>query len=133
PACGFVVHIELKNRRSWAQWSALGRSWKGEAAIVGNNYQNWDYYDFDNTNSYLTGFGCLTGTINLQHIPPNLFYGLQVGVAATAKNELPGISAWFTYSGTLNGKSQNGQGDINAEGGCGSGIEAPHPNTPIMS
>jgi hypothetical protein len=132
PSCGFDVNFEFAERRNWTEWSALGRSWKGDPAIVGSNFEDWDYYEIL-ASSTLEAFGCLSGTLNISHKPADKRFGVQVGQAANAKNELPGISAWFFYDGEINGDHVNGSGDINAEGACGTGLEPPHADVPALT
>ncbi|MBP6184531.1 MAG: hypothetical protein KA479_06280, partial [Saprospiraceae bacterium] len=134
--CGFNVVINLANRRTWPQWSALGRSYKGcDDNNNGNNnyYQNWEYYEIVNT-SKLTGFGCYSGSLTITHKPANYNFGFQIGQGANVFNcDVPGVSAWFMYQGTLNSISYSGEGDINALGGCGNGINDPSPEIPILT
>ena len=120
PNYGFIMDFHFRERRNWDEWSALGRSWKGQASIVGQNYLDWDYYIMDDTQSNtLVGIGDLEGSLlNVTHNPTNYYYGLQVGIAANDKNNQPGMSFWFNVEGTINGQSFNGHGDINLEGVC---------------
>ena len=136
PAYGFNVTINLVNRRNWAQWSALGRSYKGCADNNNNNnnyYQNWEYYEIAGT-SKLVGFGNYSGTLTITHRPSDFTYGFQIGQGANVFNcDVPGVSAWFFYTGTLNGQQKSGSGDINALGGCGTGINDPSPEIPVLT
>ncbi len=119
PTAGFEVNLVLRKRRSWTDWSALGRGWKGSRERLGNGeHKAWDYYELAPDISTFKGFGRYSGTLTLQPRPADLSYGVQVGQGANDQNLSPGISAWFAYSGTLNGKTVSGVGDINAEGTC---------------
>jgi hypothetical protein len=117
---GWQADIWFSNKMNWSQWSALGRSWKGDANIVGNLFQTWDYYIIDTTRvSKLTGLGSFQGSeLVLTHKPSNFYYGLQVGVAANDKNNQPGLSVWFNANGQINGVPFSGHGDFNLEGEC---------------
>jgi len=97
PDNGFYIDLWLKGRMNWTEWSALGRSWKGQASIVGNLYQLWDYYIFDpEMTSSLTGTGDLEGSyLTLTHKPSNYYYGFQMGQAANDQNGAQGLSCWF--------------------------------------
>ncbi|MFM1932057.1 MAG: hypothetical protein RL226_1360, partial [Bacteroidota bacterium] len=120
PTYGFYLDFWFKDRMNWSEWSALGRSWKGTSSIVGNLYTTWDYYimDPDRTN-VLIGTGAYDGSLlNVTHRPSDYTYGLQVGLAANDKNQEPGLSCWFDYTGVINGVSVANHGDINIEGGC---------------
>ncbi len=103
----WTVQLYLSDKKDWNDWSALGRSWKGNANNVGTNYLNWDYYVMDTSPSKpstLTGLGSNTGKLKtLSHRPANLNYGFQVGQAANDKDTDLGMSGWFTY--------QNDQGN----------------------
>ncbi len=129
PDYGFVMQFHYTDKRDWSSWSALGRSWKGQAGIVGDHYLDWDYYVMDqNQENTLVGVGAFEGSVlNVTHMPADHFYGLQVGIAANDKNGEQGMSFWFNYTGTINGQNVSGHGDINLEGGCQEGpvIECP--------
>ncbi|MDX2002125.1 MAG: SprB repeat-containing protein [Chitinophagales bacterium] len=107
----FNVDFWFSGKSNWTQWSALGRSWKGDTILVGTNYLNWDYYTFDpNRASMLFGRNTYAGqNLTATHNPPNYFYGLQVGLAANDKNAGYGLSTWFDFTGFASGK-----GDVNA-------------------
>ncbi|MCE7996742.1 MAG: HYR domain-containing protein, partial [Roseivirga sp.] len=110
------VQLNLSDKRDWNDWSALGRSWKGNANTVGTNYLNWDYYEMDthpSSPSTLTGIGSNTGKVKtLSHRPANLNYGFQVGQAANDKDSDLGMSGWFTYQ---NDQGNYVQGDFNLD------------------
>jgi large repetitive protein len=115
----FNVFIRLENKRNWAEWSALGRDYKDDALLAGNNYLDWDYFELDGENSFLVGAGDFAGSIlNLTHMPANFFYGFQCGVAANNKNANFGMSGWFFYNGWLNGAAVSGVGDVNVDKEC---------------
>ena len=119
PSQGLEVEIGLRNRMGWSDWSKQGRSWKGSRRRVNaNQHELWDYYELDATTSRMTGFGSLTGTLFLEARQADHTYGVQVGEGANDQNLSPGISAWFAYSGSLNGEQVSGQGDLNVEGTC---------------
>ncbi len=127
PTQGWFMDVWFTDRMQWDEWEALGRGWKGDANLVGDNYLDWDYFimdaDMDNT---LVGTGGYEGSVlSLTHKPINHFYGLQVGVAANDQNAMPGMSCWFYYTGTVNGVYIEQNGDINLEGDC--------VNLPVMT
>ena len=118
-SCGFEVKLVLRERRTYAEWTALGRMWKGSRDRLRNNEQSaWDYYELVPEVSTLKGYGCMSGTLKLSPIPVDHSKGFQVGDGANDKTLSPGISGWFGYAGTVNGKAISGQGDINVEGTC---------------
>ena len=111
------VDVWLINKRDWAAWSALGRSYKGGRQVAINNHMNWDFYEIDNSRATLTGLpgSAFAGeSIVLAHMPSNFNYGFQIGLGANDKNGNFGASAWFTFSG-----SYSGHGDFNVTTSCG--------------
>ncbi len=94
------VKMYLSNKMNWTQWSALGRSYKDEKGLAGNNYLDWNYYIADpNKPSELIGLAANAGkTLSIQHMPSNYYYGFQIGTAANNKNADYGLSGWFSYS-----------------------------------
>lgn len=113
----FDCSIWFKNKSDWSSWSGQGKTWKGNSTTVGNNYQDWTYYDFDDTkNNVLTGKSYYAGfTLNLTQRPSNKTMGLQIGDAANDKDSDFGLSTWFYYSGTFQGTGYSGDGDINSD------------------
>ncbi|BDS15581.1 PKD domain-containing protein [Aureispira anguillae] len=113
----WVVDVYFTNGMNWANWSALGRSYKDESGLVGQHYLDWTYYIMDvNQANTLTGLGDYSGTVlNLTHKPSNYTFGLQVGIAANSKDTDYGFSCWFDY--TSNG-SLVGHGDFNGDLNC---------------
>jgi hypothetical protein len=119
PAQGFEVSFWLKNARNWADWSALGRSYKDDLNLAATSHLDWTYFEMVNGFSTLTGTGTLAGShLSIGHYPFNLYYGFQAGLAANAKNGNNGMSGWFHFDGTVNGQSINGHGDINVDQNC---------------
>ena len=57
PAAIFEVDVNFVNGSTWSEWQALGRGYKDEPGIVGDNYLDYTYYEMDNSNSTLTGAG----------------------------------------------------------------------------
>ncbi len=120
PSIGFYIDVWFENRMNWDEWSALGRSWKGNPTTVGNNYLDWDYYIVDaSMENVLIGTGGLEGSLlNLTHKPSNYNFGFQVGLAANDQNANYGMSCWFYCTGQVLGVNHNDHCDINMEGEC---------------
>ncbi len=109
----WIVNMKLINRRSWADWSALGRSYKGNTPEALANHMNWDYYEVDSS-SVLIGLNRFSGdTLYIRHAPSNMYYGFQLGVGANDKNGEIGMSGWFSYNGAY-----TGAGDANVLSFC---------------
>jgi hypothetical protein len=109
----WIVDIKLVNRRSWADWSALGRSYKGTTPEALANHPNWDYYEVD-PSSRLMGLNRFSGdTLYISHAPSNMYYGFQFGTGANDKNGEVGMSGWFSYTGAY-----SGAGDVNVINFC---------------
>lgn len=117
----YEIYIDMwfKDRMAWEEWSALGRSWKGDPDDVGELYQTWDYFimDPDKSSTLVLG-GAWEGTLDLTHRPSSYLYGFQVGEAANDQNSAHGMSCWMDYTGTVNGEWVEGNADINGEGVC---------------
>ncbi|MFM7105973.1 MAG: hypothetical protein ACKOW8_10670, partial [Flavobacteriales bacterium] len=109
----------LDNARNWNQWSALGRYYKDDLGLSGNNHIDWTYYELVADFSRFTGIGQLAGTqLSMTHMPANYFYGFQLGNSANNRNSNPGLSGWFYYAGNYNGNAVSGHGDINVNTDC---------------
>jgi hypothetical protein len=122
PALRMEANLWMKNRRNWSQWSALGRSYKDDLNLAGNQYQNWDYYELAEGFAWLNGLGQLAGSqLMLSHKPYTYYYGFQTGMAANCKNSNDGLSGWFDYTGYLNGQWVTGHGDVNIDQACTDG------------
>jgi len=119
PNLAFEVSIWLNNSRSWDEWSALGRNYKDDLNLAGNNYQDWMYYEMVGGFSRLTGIDGLEGSLLLlSHLPANYYFGFQCGIAANNHNANNGISGWFNFSGNYNGYQVEGDGDLSADKAC---------------
>lgn len=116
------VDMWFHNGKNWADWSALGRSYKNDLGFAGLNYVNWNYYELVPGFANLHGIGSLAGShLQLNHQPANFYYGFQMGVGANNKNGNDGFSGWFTYSGTYLGQAVSGHGDVNVDQDCNDG------------
>ena len=123
------VVLNLSGGYNWSDWSAMGRDYKDEKNLAGNNYLDWTYYEMA-TGSKLTGRGRNQGnTINLSHAPSNFKYGFQIGEAANNKNSNYGMSGWFFYT---NRSGNVVQGDFNLDVTNCAAIPPP-PNAPLTS
>jgi hypothetical protein len=119
PTHAFEVSIWLNNERNWEEWSALGRNYKDDLNLVGDNYLDWSYYEMVGGFSRLTGIDALEGSLLLlSHFPANYYYGFQSGVGGNNHNANDGISGWFSFSGSYDGYDVSGDGDLSADKSC---------------
>jgi len=119
PSLRMEATLWMHNKRNWAQWSALGRSYKDDYNLAGNNYQNWAYYELVEGFAWLNGIGQLAGSqLILSHKPATYYFGFQSGIAANSKNTNDGLSGWFTYTGYFAGEQVIGHGDVNVDRSC---------------
>lgn len=110
--------VKLKNKKNWTDWSALGRSYKPNNNISGEDHTSWMYYEVDASNSTFIGLKDFAGqSLNIAHNPGDYTYGFQVGLGANLKDGDYGLSGWFTFSG-----SYTGHGDFNGDLDCGTNI-----------
>ena len=95
------INFILLGGNDWTEWSGLGRSYKDEQGLAGNNYQNWNYYTLS-SDSKLKGKGDNQGkVVMISHMPSSYNFGFQLGTAANNKNSNYGMSGWFYYKTTV--------------------------------
>jgi hypothetical protein len=120
PAKGFEINITLEDKKTWDEWhnGPNNGNYKDDFGFGAAYYETWSYYVISNT-STLVGSGDLVGsTLSLTHAPANLYYGFQVGIAANNNNANYGGGGWFDYTGTVNGNSVSGNGDVAFDAEC---------------
>ncbi|MDW3645716.1 MAG: T9SS type A sorting domain-containing protein [Bacteroidia bacterium] len=123
------VDMWLINPRTYAEWTALGRDLKNGGGVDSTDWQNWMFYELDNSRSRMIGVAgsAFDGdVINILHRPSNLNFGFQIGIGANDKNGNFGISGWFDFDG-----SYSGRGDINANIECDT-LPPPPPVCSVM-
>ncbi len=117
----FEVSLWFAQRKNWSEWSALGRGYRNDSGLVGNNYLNWDYYELMGEFSTFTGIEGLAGNyLNIAPYPTSLYYGFQSGIGANNKNANPGFGGSFSYSGMVLGEHCGaGVGKLSVDTSCG--------------
>lgn len=118
PTDKWRVEFFMSEGRTWEEWSALGRSYKDEKNLAGDNYKDWLYFIEDPSQvSQLIGMEDNAGkTLEITHMPADYKYGFQLGVGANSKNADYGFAGWFFYS--WDGVNYH-QGDFNLDlSGC---------------
>lgn len=109
----WYLEVHLHEARNWEEWSAIGRSYKDDLGLASEDYSEWTYYILEGATSRLTGLGALEGSeLMLSHAPMDTLYGFQLGMNANNQGVGAGMSGWFYYSGSFNGQSVSGNGDI---------------------
>lgn len=102
--------VKLIKKRNWAEWSALGRTFKANENVPSDHTQ-WSFYEVDNANSVFTGQGLNAGkTLDITHNPVDMTFGFQVGLGANLKDGDYGISGWYGIAG-----DEIGRGDFNGD------------------
>lgn len=113
------VEMWLINRANWADWSAMGRTFKsswGSEDAAQQNHPDWDYWELDPERSSLVGppnTRFAGTTLMLSPRPSNSQVGFQLGIGANDKTPDFGLSGWFYYTGRY-----QGEGDINVNTSC---------------
>lgn len=100
----WLVTINLKNARSWEEWSALGKTFEGNRNVVGDKYLDWTYYEIAE-GSVLRGAGRNRG----ESVLIRNSRGVQVGDGANTQNSNYGMSGLFSY---VNRRRQTSRGRI---------------------
>ncbi len=115
----WIIDVYFEGGYDWATWDAMGRSYKDDAYVAGDNYLDWTFYILNADSAVLTGAGDYEGTsLNLTHAPTSQYFGFQVGLAANNRNAANGSSGWFFYEGLWMGNEANGIGDFGFEQEC---------------
>jgi len=119
----FEVSLWFSSRRNWEEWSALGRGYRNDSGLVGNNYIDWDYYELMGEFSSFIGIDGLEGNyLNVAHYPTSKFYGFQSGIGANNKNANSGFGGAFCYTGMILGEHCGaGVGHISVDTDCDNG------------
>jgi hypothetical protein len=116
PSYVLFLDLDLENRRNFAEWTALGRSYKDP--FLTGNHVDWMYYELLPGTSSLTGASPNTAgwQIPLFHNPSNFFYAFQWGEGgANNRNLNPGLGGWFAWSLEIGGQQYAGVGDVNVD------------------
>ena len=93
--------VYFKDKSTWAEWSALGKTYKKGAGYITGAHENWTYYMMDESrNNVMIGLGDNAGfTSVLTQRPSNLMMGFQIGEGgANDKNSAYGMAGWFYYT-----------------------------------
>ena len=108
--------LSLENFRDHNTWINIGRLLKNGGGASPADQLNWVFYELDSTKSFfyaVPGTHFDGDTLQVYHRPTNYLYGFQLGVGANDKNGNYGMSGWFGFDGSYQGK-----GDINVNMVC---------------
>jgi hypothetical protein len=119
PNAGWTIDVVYNPGMDWTAWMAQPgpQSYRYECGQMVDDHINWEYHLM--SSGTLTGWGDYAGaSLNLTHQPSNGYYGMQLGYGANTKNSNFGYSGEFFYTGTLNGSSVSGSGDLFGDLDC---------------
>ena len=119
PNAGWTIDVVYAPGMDWGTWMAQPgpQSYRYECGEMVDDHENWEYHLM--TSGTLTGWGDYAGSVlNLTHQPSNGYYGMQLGYGANLKNSNFGYSGDFFYTGTFNGSSISGSGDLFGDLDC---------------
>lgn len=119
----FEVSLWFHNRRNWEEWSALGRGYRNDSGLAGDNYVDWDYYELMSEFSTFIGIDGLAGDhLDITPFPTSMFYGFQSGIGANNKNDKDGFGGAFGYTGMVKGEHCGaGVGHLSVDTNCDDG------------
>ena len=116
----FEVAVDFYDPKTWAEWSALGHSYKGGFQAAHDNHTDWTYWEMFGTLTGSAGSRYAGEVLTMTQRPENGPYRSQYGVGANDKDEDFGLSTWFSVSGALGSHTfTDTRGDINIDADCG--------------
>ena len=123
PSEGWTAHFWMEDGSNWADWSAMGRSFKDDLGLGAPYHTFWTYYELVGGFSHLEGTGDNAGShLSMTHMPSNYYFGFQCGQGANNRNANMGLSGWFYYTGHVvqDGVSNSisGHGDVTTDKEC---------------
>ena len=114
---GWDLELHYGDFYTWQEW--LDRpgpqSYKSDCGL--GDHTTWMYTILESGSA--TGWGTYMGSsLTFTHQPASGYFGLQLGEGANNKNGNYGFSQWMYYSGTFDGMTVNGSGDIFGDLDC---------------
>ncbi|MBX7051353.1 MAG: T9SS type A sorting domain-containing protein [Flavobacteriales bacterium] len=126
PSETWTVHFWMENGKNWADWSAMGRSYKDDLGFGAATHTAWTYYELVPVFSHFVGTGDNAGnSLYLSHQPSNYYFGFQFGEGANNRNNHDGGSGWFYYWGWVEGEYVSNHGDLTVDKVC---VPVEHPD-----
>ncbi len=107
------AYFRFENKRTWAQWDAMGRMfYQSGAGSCNANHVDWHYYEIDSVASRIigtTGFDNEGKVSKIRHNPTDYVKGTQAGFGANNQDgsnpltcQTYDIRGWCNFSGDLN-------------------------------
>jgi hypothetical protein len=114
---GWTVTNHYGVPMTWQEWidQPGNQSYKSDCGI--GDHTTWMYTTL--TSGSAEGWGDYAGSsLSFTHQPASGYFGFQIGEGANNKNGNYGFSAWMYYSGTFDGASVAGSGDVFGDLDC---------------
>ena len=117
PNAGWEITNHYGAPMTWEEWIAQpgNQSYKSDCGL--GDHTEWMYTML--TSGSAEGWGDYAGSsLMFSHQPASGYFGFQIGEGANNKNGNYGFSAWMYYSGTFNGETVIGSGDVFGDLDC---------------
>jgi len=114
---GWDLELHYGDFYTWQEWLDRpgAQSYKSDCGL--GDHTTWMYTLLESGTA--TGWGTYMGSnLTFTHQPASGYFGLQLGEGANNKNGNYGFSQWMYYSGTFDGMTVNGSGDIFGDLDC---------------
>ena len=114
---GWELELHYGDFYTWQEWLDRpgAQSYKSDCGL--GDHTTWMYTLLESGTA--TGWGTYMGSnLTFTHQPASGYFGLQLGEGANNKNGNYGFSQWMYYSGTFDGMTVNGSGDIFGDLDC---------------
>jgi len=114
---GWDLELHYGDFYTWQEWLDRpgAQSYKSDCGL--GDHTTWMYTMLES--GMATGWGDYMGSeLNFTHQPASGYFGFQLGEGANNKNGNYGFSQWMYYSGTFDGMTVNGSGDIFGDLDC---------------
>jgi len=114
---GWTVTNHYGAPMTWEEWIAQpgSQSYKSDCGL--GDHTQWMYTTL--TSGEAVGWGDYEGSnLMFAHQPASGYFGFQIGEGANNKNGNYGFSAWMYYTGTFDGATVSGSGDVFGDLDC---------------
>ena len=117
PNAGWTITNHYGAPMTWTEWLAQPglQSYKSDCGL--GDHTEWMYTTL--TSGVAEGWGDYEGDeLMFSHQPASGYFGFQIGEGANNKNGNYGFSAWMYFTGTFDGETISGSGDIFGDLDC---------------